>query len=36
MLEVFTKEGIDSQKAKHFMIHKTAMMPAIYDNGTHT
>jgi hypothetical protein len=35
MLEVFTKEGIDSQKAKDFIFQKTGMMPAIYDNGTH-
>src|SRR5919198_1611421 len=35
MLEVFTKEGIDSQKAKDFIFHKTGMMPAIYDDGTH-
>ena len=33
MLEVFTKEGIDSQKAKGFIFHKTGMMPAIYDNA---
>ena len=35
MLEVFTKEGIDSQRAKDFIFQKTGMMPAIYDNGTH-
>jgi hypothetical protein len=35
MLEVFTKEGTDSQKAKDFILQKTGMMPAIYDNGTH-
>jgi hypothetical protein len=35
MLEVLTKGGIDSQKAKDFIFQKTAMMPAIYDNGTH-
>jgi len=35
MLEVSTKEGIDSQKAKEFIFQKTGMMPAIYDNGTH-
>jgi len=35
MLEVFTKEGIDSQKVKDFIFQKTGMMPAIYDNGTH-
>jgi Carboxypeptidase regulatory-like domain len=35
MLEVFTKEGIDSQKARDFIFNKMGMMPAIYDNGTH-
>lgn len=35
MLEVFTKEGTDSQKAKDFIFQKTGIMPAIYDNGTH-
>lgn len=35
MIEVFTKEGIDSQKAKEFIFNKTGIMPAIYDNGTH-
>lgn len=35
MLEVFTKEGIDSQKAKDFIFNKTGMMPAIYDNSSH-
>jgi hypothetical protein len=35
MLEVFTKAGIDSQKAKGFIFQKTGMMPAIYDDGSH-
>lgn len=35
MLEVFTKEGINYQKAKDFIFQKTGIMPAIYDNGTH-
>jgi hypothetical protein len=35
MLEVFTKEGIVSQKAKDFIFQKTGMLPAIYDNSTH-
>jgi hypothetical protein len=35
MVEVFTKNGIDSQKARDFIFHKTGVMPAIYDNGTH-
>lgn len=35
MVEVFTKKGIDSQKARDFISYKTGVMPAIYDNGTH-
>jgi len=31
----FFKGRVDSQKAKSFIFQKTAMMPAIYDNGTH-
>lgn len=34
MLEVLTKEGIDSQK-KPKISNKTGMMLAIYNNGTH-
>jgi hypothetical protein len=34
-IEVFTKKGIDSEKAKMYIIQKTGMVPAIYDNGTH-
>lgn len=34
-VEVFTKKGIDSEKAKMYIIQKTGMVPAIYDNGTH-
>ena len=35
MLEVLSKDGIDSQKTKGFIFQKTVMMPAIYYNGTH-
>jgi hypothetical protein len=34
-IEVFTKKGIDSEKAKMYIIQKTGMVPSIYDNGTH-
>ena len=34
-LEVFTKEGIDTEQARQYISEKTGMMPAIYDNGTH-
>ena len=34
-VEVFTKKGIDSEKAKQYIIQKTGMVPAIYDHGTH-
>ena len=34
-VEVFTKKGIDSEKAKMYIIQKTGMVPAIYDHGTH-
>ena len=35
MLEVFTIRGIDPQKAREYILKKTGMIPAIYDNGTH-
>jgi hypothetical protein len=34
-VEVFTKEGIDSEKAKEYIYQKTGMMPAVFDHGTH-
>ncbi len=34
-IEVFTKKGIDSEKAKMYIIQKTGMVPSIYDNGTY-
>jgi len=34
-LEVFTKEGVDVKAAREYIISKTGMAPAIFDNGTH-
>jgi hypothetical protein len=34
-IEVFTKKGVDPEKAKRYVIQKTGMVPSIYDNGTH-
>lgn len=35
MLEVFTKRGIDPQRAREYIFKKTGMVPAVYDKGTH-
>jgi hypothetical protein len=35
MIEVFTKPGLDPQQVRSYIIEKTGMSPAIYDNGTH-
>jgi hypothetical protein len=35
LLEVFTKEGLDTEEVREYIISKTGMSPAIYDNGTH-
>jgi hypothetical protein len=35
MLEVFTKEGVDTERARDYIYSKTGMSPAIFDNGTH-
>ncbi len=35
LLEVFTKEGLDTEEVRNYIINKTGMSPAIYDNGTH-
>ena len=35
LLEVFTKEGLDTEEVRNYIISKTGMSPAIYDNGTH-
>lgn len=34
-IEVFTKAGVDTEKARDYIYQKTGMMPAIFDNGTH-
>jgi hypothetical protein len=34
-IEVFTKEGIDTETARQYIMDKTGMAPAIFDNGTH-
>ena len=34
-IEVFTKKWTDTEKAKMYIVQKTGMVPAIYDNGTH-
>jgi len=34
-LEVFTKEGIDSEASRRHILDTTGMAPAIYDKGTH-
>jgi hypothetical protein len=35
MVEVFTKEGTDSEWCKNHILNTTGFVPAIYDNGTH-
>ncbi|HEY9492915.1 MAG TPA: hypothetical protein VIP56_13085 [Nitrososphaeraceae archaeon] len=35
MVEIFTKEGTDSEAMKNHIYEKTGMLPAIYDHGTH-
>lgn len=34
-IEVFTRKGVDTEKARQYIIDKTGMAPAIFDNGTH-
>jgi len=34
-VEVFTKEGTDSEASKRHILKTTGMAPAIYDKGTH-
>lgn len=34
-IEVFTKEGVNTDQAKEYIYAKTGMMPAISDRGTH-
>lgn len=35
MVEVFTREGLDPERGREYIISKTGMSPAIYDNDTH-
>ena len=35
MVEVFTKPGLNTEEVREYIISKTGMSPAIYDNGTH-
>jgi hypothetical protein len=35
MVEIFTKPGTDSEAMRDYILQKTGMVPAIYDNGTH-
>jgi hypothetical protein len=35
MVEIFTKEGTDSEAMKNRIFDNTGMLPAIYDSGTH-
>lgn len=35
MLEVFTRPGLNTEEVRSYIISKTGMSPAIYDNGTH-
>ena len=35
MVEVFTKPGLNTEDVRSYIMEKTGMSPAIYDNGTH-
>ena len=35
MVEVFTRLGLDTEDVRRYIIGKTGMSPAIYDDGTH-
>ncbi|MDQ4100811.1 MAG: carboxypeptidase-like regulatory domain-containing protein, partial [Thermoproteota archaeon] len=35
MIEVFTRPGLNTEEVRNYIIEKTGMSPAIYDNGTH-
>lgn len=35
LVEVFTKPGLNTQEVRQYIMDKTGMCPAIYDNGTH-
>lgn len=34
-IEVFTKQGVDVEAARQYIMDKTGMAPAIFDSGTH-
>ena len=34
-IEVYTKQGVDTDQAKEYIFEKTGMMPAISESGTH-
>lgn len=34
-IEVFTKNGIDTEEAKNYIYEKTGKMPSLLDDGTH-
>jgi hypothetical protein len=34
-IEVFTEAGVNKEAAREYIISKTGMAPAIFDNGTH-
>lgn len=35
MVEVFTRPGLNVEEVRNYIIRKTGMSPAVYDNGTH-
>lgn len=35
IVEIFTKEGTDSDSIKNKIFEKTGMLPTVYDKGTH-
>jgi hypothetical protein len=35
MVEVFTKEGTDSEYCNKYILNTTGFVPAVYDEGTH-
>ncbi|MEW6604957.1 MAG: carboxypeptidase-like regulatory domain-containing protein [Thermoproteota archaeon] len=35
MVEVFTRPGLNVEEVRNYIISKTGMSPAVYDNGTH-
>ena len=34
-IETFTRKGVDVTKNKNVILHKTGMVPDVYDSGTH-